>query len=337
MTGLSEKLVPFGGNDRRWTLERFDDLDQHYSALRRARPSLGWISNQLSPGKVHGSVVSCRQGAVSVTCTAAGGSFEMRGPVSTGNLVLSLSIESPTPMLQWMRPAQAGMAGVFLPDRAVDVISRGNVSFAVIDIPRDELENRARQLGIGIDSRRLAQSGILPGQIAAGLRARLSTLIAAMHQGRTPRLPPGYHLDAMIVTAAVSLLGREASDGDPMQLHGYHRIVARARAYIDAHLDSPIAIDDLVAAAFASRRTLFRAFTETLGETPQSYILKLRLNRIRSDLATPREAMRTVTVVSNHWGIPELGRLASRYREQFGELPRDTLARRGMLRASQAA
>lgn len=89
----------------------------------------------------------------------------------------------------------------------------------------------------------------------------------------------------------------------------------------------------MVAASFASRRTLYRAYAETLDETPQSYILKLRLNRIRRDLAAPNEAMRTVTVVSNHWGIPELGRLASRYREQFGELPRQTLARRGLAAA----
>ncbi len=65
-----------------------------------------------------------------------------------------------------------------------------------------------------------------------------------------------------------------------------------------------------------------------LGETPQSYVLKMRLNRIRQDLASPAEAERTVTTVSHQWGIPELGRLAARYRQQFGELPRETLARR---------
>jgi AraC-like DNA-binding protein len=151
------------------------------------------------------------------------------------------------------------------------------------------------------------------------------------------QLPPGFHLDEMIVAAAIAQLGRSPSDEDPMQLGGYYRIVARARAYIDAHLEGPIAIDDLLAVAFASRRTLYRAFAETLDESPQSYILKLRLNRIRRDLAAPNEAMRTVTVVSNQWGIPELGRLASRYREQFGELPRETLARRGLATAARAA
>ena len=247
--------------------------------------------------------------------------------------MLSLSLESPTPGMQWMRPAHEGMVGVFLANTEVDAINRDSVSFAVIDVPHDALESYAERLDVVIDARKIAQSGIVPGHISPALRARISGLVAGLHAGMPGQLPPGYRLDEMIVSAAVWQLGRADLLGDPMRLGRHHRIVARARAYIDAHLDSPISIDELLDAAIASRRTLYRAFVETLGETPQSYILKLRLNRIRRDLATPDEAMRTVTVVSNRWGIAELGRLAARYREQFGELPRDTLARRGLIHA----
>ncbi|MGL4542394.1 MAG: helix-turn-helix domain-containing protein [Polymorphobacter sp.] len=261
----------------------------------------------------------------------------MRGPASTDHLVLSMSLETPKPSMQWMRPVQAGMVGVFLPNTEVDSINRGQVSFAVIDIPQDALEQYAARCGITIDQSKLGTSGVLPGQIAPAPRMWMSKLVAARHRGEMPQLPPGFHLDEMIVAAAVAQLGRTDTREDPMQLGGYYRIVARARTFIEAHLDRPIAIDDLVVAAFASRRTLYRAFAETLDETPQSYILKLRLNRIRHDLATPDEAIRTVTVVSNQWGIPELGRLAGRYCEQFGELPRDTLARRGLARSIHTA
>lgn len=337
MTALPENEAPSSGNDKSWTLEHFDNLEEHRAALRRARPDLAWTSNQLTRGRVHGHVTSCRTGAVAVTCSMVSGSFEMRGPVSTDHLVLSLSLESPTVGRQWMRPVYPGMVGVFLPNTDVDSINRDDVSFAVIDIPRDALELQARRQGVNIDPRNLDQSGVAPGRVAAAPLARMSRLVAARHRGKPLQLPPGYHLDAMIVAAAVAQLGPVPLAEDRMPLEGYHRIVARARAYIVAHLDNPIAIDDLVVVAIASRRTLYRAFAETLGETPQSYILKLRLNRIRHDLAAPNEAMRTVTVVSNQWGIPELGRLAGRYREQFGELPRETLARRGLARAMHAA
>lgn len=329
-----EQLSCAGGKS--WTIERFENLESHRAALKRARPSLAWTSTQLAQGRLSGSVASCRAGDIAVSCTSMIGSFEMRGPASTENLVLSLSLESRNPGMQWMRPAQVGMVGVFLRNTEVDSINRDQVSFAVIDISNDALDRYAARRGINIDEKKLARSAVLPGQIAAAQRIWLSKLVAARHRGEVLGLPPGYHLDEMIVAAAVGQLDRAPSDEDPMQLGGYYRIVARARAFIEAHLDAPIAIDDLVAAAFASRRTLYRAFSEALDETPQSYILKLRLNRIRQDLAAPNEAMRTVTVVSNQWGIPELGRLAGRYREQFGELPRDTLARRGGTHAVHA-
>lgn len=335
MAILENEAPPKSGNSH-WMHERFDTLDGHRAAMRRMRPNLAWRSNQLTAGGVHGSAISCRSGAVAVTCTTVSGSFEMRGPISTDHLVLTLSLESPTPGLQWMRPAQAGMVGVFLPNTEIDTVNRDKVSFAVIDLSHDELELRARRLGVNVDPGKLAKSCVVPGQIPAAARTWLSRLVAAHHCGKAGGLPPGYRLDEMIIAATLAQLGRMPSGEDPMQLSGYFRIVARARAYINAHLASPIAIDDLVAAAFASRRTLYRAFAETLDETPQSYILKLRLNRIRSDLAAPNEAMRTVTVVSNQWGIPELGRLASRYREQFGELLRQTLARRGLAPAMDA-
>jgi transcriptional regulator GlxA family with amidase domain len=97
------------------------------------------------------------------------------------------------------------------------------------------------------------------------------------------------------------------------------RIVELARDYIDANLAHPIHIDNLARASMAARATLYRAFRACLDESPQSYVLKLRLNRIRQALADPTEAARTVATVSNRWGISELGRLAASYREQFDE------------------
>ncbi|WP_375341868.1 helix-turn-helix domain-containing protein [Sinorhizobium prairiense] len=102
--------------------------------------------------------------------------------------------------------------------------------------------------------------------------------------------------------------------------------MARARAYIVEHLSEPIALDDIAAAAFASRRTLYRAFADILDDTPQTYVRRLRLHRIRRGLATDRERACTIAVVANEWGISELGRLAGWYRELFGELPSETLA-----------
>jgi AraC-like DNA-binding protein len=95
-----------------------------------------------------------------------------------------------------------------------------------------------------------------------------------------------------------------------------------------AHLTDSISISAIARAAFASQSTLYRAFHEVLDETPQSFIRKLRLNRVRHDLATEEEARCTITILANKWGVGELGRFAGWYRELFGELPSQTRARR---------
>jgi AraC-like DNA-binding protein len=311
-----------------WQRYAFDSLEQHHALLKRLRPDLAWTSRQLSPGGFRGSVLAIRTPCYAIACTSSSGSFEMRGPVSTDHLVLSLAIHFPTTGRQWMRAVGSGMVGVYLPGEDVDTVNLGTVSYAVIDIPHETLEGEAAQHDAVIDVRRLKQSGVVPGRIPESTIAWIRTIVHMRDQQGFVALPPGITLQQLILATTVRHLAGVHRVEHGMPPGGYCRIVARARAWIEAHLDGPITIDDLVAAAITSRRTLHRAFVEVLGETPQTYVLKLRLNRIRQDLASPSEAARTVTTVSHRWGIPELGRLASRYREQFGELPRETLARR---------
>jgi AraC-like DNA-binding protein len=109
--------------------------------------------------------------------------------------------------------------------------------------------------------------------------------------------------------------------------HAHAAIVRRARAYILEHLSEPISLDDIAGAALTSRRTLFRAFADILDDTPHTYVRRLRLHRIRHDLASDDERACTIALVANHWGISELGRMSGWYRELFGERPSDTLLR----------
>ncbi|HMO28923.1 helix-turn-helix domain-containing protein [Enterovirga sp.] len=70
-----------------------------------------------------------------------------------------------------------------------------------------------------------------------------------------------------------------------------------------------------------------RTFQEVLDETPYSYVLKLRLHRIRHVLVSDAELSCTIASIANLWGITELGRFAGHYQELFGELPSETRMR----------
>jgi AraC-like DNA-binding protein len=178
-----------------------------------------------------------------------------------------------------------------------------------------------------MDLRSLGGTGFHPRRLPENAVGELKTQFEAVHSGRPTSKVDVALLGDGLLNAVFKHFGRSPHPPigrtDP---RGRARIVARARTYIIENLDRPLRIDQIARAAHASRRTVYRAFNDVLDETPHSYVRKLRLHRIRHDLASDAERTCTVALVANRWGISELGRLSGWYRELFGERPSDTLA-----------
>jgi AraC-like DNA-binding protein len=104
------------------------------------------------------------------------------------------------------------------------------------------------------------------------------------------------------------------------------RDVKRAVDYLEAHLDSPITVADLVAASQVAGRTLFQHFRDVRGMSPMRYLRNARFAKVRDALlrAEPKEG---VTVIAMDCGFTHMGRFAVEYRHRFGERPSDTLHR----------
>ena len=77
-----------------------------------------------------------------------------------------------------------------------------------------------------------------------------------------------------------------------------------------------------------SRSVLFAAFRAKLDCTPMEFLTELRLfeawRRFRN--AEPTDTVGSIALAS---GFTHLGRFSRSYRRRFGELPSETLARRG--------
>jgi AraC family ethanolamine operon transcriptional activator len=76
-----------------------------------------------------------------------------------------------------------------------------------------------------------------------------------------------------------------------------------------------------------NERTLARAFHESFGVSPRTYVGLRQLHEVRRALRQGRALGRTVADVLVGHCIWEFGRFATRYRRQFGESPSDTLRR----------
>ena len=104
-------------------------------------------------------------------------------------------------------------------------------------------------------------------------------------------------------------------------------VVARAEAYLRAHLDTPVRVSNLCRIVGRSERGLRDAFYSVRGRSPKRCILDERLRGVRQVLTDPGGAPTTVTDVATYHGFYELGRFAAAYREAFGEPPSETLRR----------
>jgi AraC-like DNA-binding protein len=103
--------------------------------------------------------------------------------------------------------------------------------------------------------------------------------------------------------------------------------VRRARAYIDAHIADPIAMEDIARAAGVNLRSLQSAYRKAFGATLTESIQTQRLELFRRRLGD-RTASQSITELAYSVGLAHLGRAAAAYRERYGETPRETLKRR---------
>lgn len=82
----------------------------------------------------------------------------------------------------------------------------------------------------------------------------------------------------------------------------------------------------LAAAAGGTERALQLAFRGEVGISPVAYVRSVRLDRVRAVLCSGA-AGATVTEVAVRRGFLHPSRFAQQYRERFGVLPSQTLAR----------
>jgi AraC family ethanolamine operon transcriptional activator len=105
-------------------------------------------------------------------------------------------------------------------------------------------------------------------------------------------------------------------------------VVKLAEDYALSHPDDHLYVSDLCRVAAVSERTLEYAFKEVMGLTPMTYLIRLRLHRVRQALLAASQGSTTVSAEALEWGFWHFGEFSRAYKECFGELPSDTLRRK---------
>ena len=105
-------------------------------------------------------------------------------------------------------------------------------------------------------------------------------------------------------------------------------IVKMAEESALSQTEDHLYVSDLCRVAGVSERTLEYAFKEVMGLTPVTYLIRLRLHRVRRALLAATQGSTTVSTEALNWGFWHFGEFSRAYKDCFGELPSDTLRRK---------
>jgi AraC-like DNA-binding protein len=105
--------------------------------------------------------------------------------------------------------------------------------------------------------------------------------------------------------------------------------VNRVTAYIHDNVERELTLSELVRVSGMSARTLHSGFRDAYGTGPMAYVKRLRLNRCRKELLAAGAEEGLVGDIAASWGFYHLSSFARYYREEFGELPSESLKRGG--------
>jgi len=272
----------------------------------------------------HGSLAFAARDGMIFSSGLIEGRVSVRGLLPRDALTLGVGLRFGPGSRLWLNAAADGAVGVFLPGAACDVLFAGKSLYFAVSLSRERLEKEATRENLMLDQNAIGRTGLQPRPIAPAVLACLRSGVVRLHR-HPPAVDDG--IGRALLRAVIGHLARSPAEGngrvDPI---GHGRIVHRALEFIRASLDRPLSIDAIASVAGTSPRTLARAFFEVLDETPANHVRRLRLHRIRHDLAHAAASGRKIHEIAAASGIGNPGRMAGWYRDLFGEYPRDTLA-----------
>jgi AraC-like DNA-binding protein len=260
------------------------------------------------------------------TVAEMGSFIGIRGPLHRDRITLGVGLRQPPGSKQWMRDVDTGTVGVFVPGEEHHGLHPRGSRYVAVSLSRERLEEIAAHLELVLDPAVLSSSGAHPRLLPEAQVSRLARDFGMEGNPGHPG-PSGAACWSVVVSAVQHISRPPRRDLLRGPVHGYARIVVRAREYAMERLDEPISAEEMARAASTSVRSLHRAFVSVLGESPGCFVRRVRLHRLRYALTGPAARRRSVSRAAYASGITHLGRMARWYREIFGELPSETLAR----------
>jgi len=306
-------------------IESFEDL-------RRVLDGTNTRTVPLGTGIPRGSILQTAVGDVSLTAGELSAEIRTRGSIESSRLSLGMKLDSESTHFSFRSGREVLPGDVYALVRGDDVDYRvgGSLRYVFISLSPELLLRLGGEDAVsgnrGFWEQRRWFCASPP--IRALIVRSLETVVRQFSQPDWPVSGPAIRqLQCDLVEPFLwgyLFCGRHAHERRPLASSA---IVRSVEGWVDGQPPESIHLADLCRALRLSRRTLQRAFTETLGMGPARYLTLRRLAAVRAVLRESGPAETTVTDAAIRHGFWELGRFARDYQRLFGERPSQTLAR----------
>ncbi|MER9401483.1 AraC family transcriptional regulator [Mesorhizobium sp. M0615] len=309
-------------------------LEVHTATLRTAEDLREAVRGadlkivQLAPGKFHGHLMHAQIGQLSLSTGDFGPDVRARGVMNQNMVTIGMMLESSGEVSQWDYDVVPGDVIVF--PKSVEQEGRftGHSRYATITLAEEALADFAGGETVLQDPRywtRISRFHRSPS-VRAFACGEVASHISQLQGGAVPGSVAGVrYLERSLIEAFIMGIVDEVSNGREDNHCSGAELVRDVEDYVDSvEIDRPVHISELCAALVVSRRTLHRAFQQTLGLGPVAYLRLRNLSDVHRALSVTNPACAGVTQVALDHGFTDLGRFAAFYKRIFGELPSET-------------
>jgi AraC family ethanolamine operon transcriptional activator len=295
-------------------------------ALRHAVQGADFDIVQLARGNLTGSLTHLSVGSFSMSVGRFSSAVRSRGVVSPDRLTLAMLLEGDRPKYSWSHDVIPGDIGVFPSRLDHESVYTGGASYATISLMPSDLAEIFLHENVPEEAFTAASRYRLPPKIRAVIRHHFMGIIDQVE--RRP-LELSHSASAFLERSLkeVFVMGilQCMPPRQPIPIHHAAHLVDSVEKYMEEAGNRPIHISEICSVFHISRRTLHRAFLETLGVGPIGYLRRKRLCTIQAALRRSDPQATNVSTIAMEHGFFELGRFAAYYKALFGENPSETL------------
>lgn len=294
--------------------------------LREAASGADLRVVQLAPGVFHGTMMHAQVGDLALGAGDFGPGIRVRGVMNPESVTLGMLLETTGAVSQWDFDVVPGDVVVFPRSAEQEGRFSGHSSFATVTLGARQIaayaagEGRLREPEFWMAKRRYRA----PSFLRQSACRRIVRCMAQLRRGDVASSGGGIDLFRRSLLEAF-LAGIIHASADEERRYPGARLVRDVEDHVDtAGLERSVHVSELCAALAVSRRTLHRAFHDTLGVGPVAYLRLRRLSAVHGVLRVADPPYTSVTQAALEHGFAELGRFAGYYYHVFRENPSET-------------